>query len=402
MNAGRPPQRGTRPAADALAGLSQLDLLQAELAGPWRLCGFRAPALEQRYNDEMRPRRARQRTIMFAIALVVFATAPFYGPALLHTPAAVTRLFRLVEFAGIVPLSALGLWFNLRWPTRAWVSTYTLLASAAIVVLLIVLRYAGLSHGFVIPFEMLAIAVIVISVLSGLRTWRIFALLGVAATALLGMELYTLGVAPRFWWSVVAAAVTFAFAVAAEIAMDVATRRAWVMGQLAELSGMRDSLTGLPNRAWFERDAERLLAHARREHTPVAVILFDVDHFKPLNDTLGHAAGDDCLRRIGRLLLERYAQRALDLRARVGGEEFALLLCSSDRDGALQTAEQLVRDVRALMIANPGAPGLGIVTVSAGVVHAVPAPDEDIWQLMSRADQRLYEAKRAGRNRWCG
>ncbi|MEQ1438539.1 GGDEF domain-containing protein [Fontimonas sp. SYSU GA230001] len=382
-------------------GLEQLNLLLGELDARWRPCGFADRALERRYNDEARPRRARSRIAMFTLAIAVFGLAPIYGPLLLHTPAEMRQLFRLVELGLIVPMSVVGIVLNWRYPDSRLVSAYTGGVSLGFFGLLIMLRYAGVTAGFAIPFETVAIALIVVTLMSGLRSWMTLGGLLIAAAALLAAEAAYNGIGERFWWSVVATVVTCVFAAFTEISLDQSTRRAWITRQVAELSGMRDGLTGLPNRAWFERDAARVLAQARREQVPVSVILLDVDHFKLLNDSLGHAAGDDCLRRIGALLIERYAQRPLDLRARIGGEEFVVLLYDADLDGARQATEQMVRDVRSLGLPHPGSPLLDVVTISAGLAHGVPAENEDIWRLVARADRALYAAKRGGRNRWC-
>ncbi|MFA5939794.1 MAG: GGDEF domain-containing protein [Sinimarinibacterium sp.] len=382
-------------------GLEQLDLLLRELDARWRLRGFGDAALERRYNEDARPRRARSRITMFLLALGVFGLAPIYGPLLLHTPAEMRRLFHFVELGLIVPMSLLGILLNGRFPRSSLVSAYTGGVSLGFFGLLIMLRYAGITAGFAIPFETVAIAVIVVTLMSGLRSWMTLGGLLIAAIALLAAEGAYQGIGVRFWWSVVATVVTCVFAAITEISLDDSTRRAWITRQVAELSGMRDGLTGLPNRAWFERDATRVLAQARREQVAVSVILIDVDHFKLLNDSSGHAAGDDCLRRIGELLIGRYATRPLDLRARIGGEEFVVLLYGADADGARQATEQLVRDVRGLGMPHPGSPLLDVVTISAGLERGIPQADEDIWPLVARADGALYEAKRGGRNRWC-
>lgn len=396
------PQHCIGMARAPLSGLVHLETLLAVLDRPWHPLGFRLAELERSYNDAARPRRAKTRVIMFGIALVIFGLAPWYGASLLQTPAALIPLYRKMEFLVLLPMSVAGIWFNLRWPLQRWVTTYTVVAAVSCIGLLTLLRHAGMPYGFSIPFETVAIAAIIVAILAGLRTWQTLGILALSAVVLLVTERLAVGGESRFWWSVVAAAVVFAFAVAMEITLDLGSRRAWLTHQIAEMTGMRDVLTGLPNRAWFERDAQKVLQQASREQVPVAVLLFDVDHFKQLNDSCGHAAGDDCLRRIGELLVGRYARRPLDLRARIGGEEFILLLYGADADGARQTAEQLLRDVRMLEIPHPASPVGGIVTVSAGLIHEIPEPGADIWHLVSHADHWLYEAKRGGRNQWRG
>jgi diguanylate cyclase (GGDEF)-like protein len=155
-----------------------------------------------------------------------------------------------------------------------------------------------------------------------------------------------------------------------------------------------DHLTGVANRRAFVEAAELELNRNRRAPRPTALVLVDADHFKRINDRHGHAGGDAVLRHLGQLLSATFRQ--VDVVARVGGEEFAVLLPSSDLDAAVAVAERL----RALVASRPVAyDGAHIAcTISAGVaVCDGDAPGLD--GLMKRADQALYAAKAAGRDR---
>ena len=155
-----------------------------------------------------------------------------------------------------------------------------------------------------------------------------------------------------------------------------------------------DALTGLPNRRAFEEALAREVARARRVRAPLGLVALDVDHFKRVNDTHGHAAGDAVLREVAARIAA--AARAGDLVARIGGEEFAALLGGADLSAAAEAAERIRARVREAPVAV--AAGLALaVTVSAGV--AALEPGEDGAALLARADARLYEAKRAGRDR---
>ncbi|MCL7751611.1 diguanylate cyclase [Guyparkeria hydrothermalis] len=166
--------------------------------------------------------------------------------------------------------------------------------------------------------------------------------------------------------------------------------------QLETLS-RTDGLTDLANRRAFEEVLEREWAVAVRTKMALSMVMLDVDHFKPFNDRYGHPAGDECLRRIARVL-EGPVRRSNDLAARYGGEEFVLILQDSDRDGALTVAEGLQRAVRELAIPNADS-SVGVVTVSVGVATRLP---DDAGQtpadLVRRADEALYLAKREGRD----
>jgi diguanylate cyclase (GGDEF)-like protein len=168
--------------------------------------------------------------------------------------------------------------------------------------------------------------------------------------------------------------------------------------ELAELAraSRRDALTGLPNRRAFDEELARGVARAARDAKPLAVVLLDVDRFKVVNDTHGHAAGDVVLREIAARAAA--AVRGGDFVARIGGEEFALLLHGADLPGALELAER----VRAGVAATPIPAGSGPLAVTASLGCAVLAPGEAPEAVVARADARLYDAKRGGRDRVAG
>ena len=149
-----------------------------------------------------------------------------------------------------------------------------------------------------------------------------------------------------------------------------------------------DALTGTANRRHFDDTLTLEWRRALRNTMPLSLVMVDIDYFKPYNDTYGHQAGDELLRRVAQTLQSRL-HRAGDLVARYGGEEFAILLLGVDAQRAREVAERTRADVEAL----------GDVTISAGVATVVPDRDMSPNDLVSAADAALYEAKRAGRNR---
>jgi diguanylate cyclase (GGDEF)-like protein len=155
-----------------------------------------------------------------------------------------------------------------------------------------------------------------------------------------------------------------------------------------------DPLTGASNRRNFFDLAAHELDVARRYGHPLSVVLFDVDHFKQVNDALGHQAGDETLRSVV-AVAGRHLRQA-DVLARYGGEEFIALLPCTGGEGALVVAERLRQDIAAAEL--PGGHGGLRLTVSCGVAE-LRAGDETVDQLVLRADHALYAAKRAGRNR---
>ena len=154
---------------------------------------------------------------------------------------------------------------------------------------------------------------------------------------------------------------------------------------------LTDSLTGCVNRRSFEMQLERDLRLATRMRQPVSLIMLDIDHFKRVNDTHGHDAGDAALRFLADVLRDEL--RGVDTAARYGGEEFAVILPQANLDGALIVAERL----RA-RLENTDIPGIGCITASFGIA-TFPLHANSRSQLVSAADHALYEAKREGRNR---
>lgn len=167
-----------------------------------------------------------------------------------------------------------------------------------------------------------------------------------------------------------------------------------LLGELLE----RDPLTGLKNRRSFEEHLQRIWLQAQRDGRMVAVIMIDVDDFKRYNDTYGHQAGDATLRRIGEVLRE-FGRRPLDLASRYGGEEFALVMADVTVEHAGKVAEQLRAAVSALGIQHSTARAAGTVTLSVGVAVGKPVLGRTAHGLVGLADEALYDAKHAGRNR---
>lgn len=158
-----------------------------------------------------------------------------------------------------------------------------------------------------------------------------------------------------------------------------------------------DALTGLSNRRYLDECLAGEVARLVRSGGSLGLILVDVDFFKRYNDTLGHAAGDDCLRKVAGAL-SGAIQRPADVVARFGGEEFALLLPATTSAGALHVGERVRAAVAALGLPHPHSEP-GHVTISVGVACITPDPAPTVRVLVESADAALYRAKGAGRNR---
>ena len=161
---------------------------------------------------------------------------------------------------------------------------------------------------------------------------------------------------------------------------------------LSETRALTDGLTGLPNRRAIEDTLKRMAAYADRAASPLGVVLFDLDHFKQINDLYGHEKGDEVLAAVGVVLAA--SCRASDFGGRFGGEEFVVLLPDTDREGAAEIAERVRVAVSALEIAGVSRP----ITASFGVA-SIPEDASEPTLLLRGADRALYLAKSRGRNR---
>lgn len=167
--------------------------------------------------------------------------------------------------------------------------------------------------------------------------------------------------------------------------------------QLESLS-RTDPLTGLANRRQFDEMKEIEFRRALRTGHPLTLLVCDIDCFKPYNDTYGHASGDQCLRTVA-TALRTCSARAGDLVARIGGEEFAVLLPVTDASQGELMAKQLLRAVAELGIAHRNSDAAPVVTISIGLAQFDPSQVDKFDTLFNQADKALYRAKSTGRNR---
>lgn len=167
-----------------------------------------------------------------------------------------------------------------------------------------------------------------------------------------------------------------------------------------EVLSYRDSLTGVANRRMFDTVYPVEWNNAREAGEPLSLIVIDIDYFKQFNDHYGHVQGDDCLRRVAQAL-DAGATHPRDLCARLGGEEFVLLLPATDEQAARSVAERCRKLLRQKEIPHARS-GIGrAVTISMGIGTIVPGAHDDPGVFLDRIDRRLYQAKSAGRDRIC-
>lgn len=160
---------------------------------------------------------------------------------------------------------------------------------------------------------------------------------------------------------------------------------------------LTDELTQIGNRRYFENEYEREYQHAYRDQTHLCVMVIDIDHFKKLNDTYGHKAGDECLKAVAAALRDTI-QRSTDVLARYGGEEFVAILSKETFDGAQQVATQLGNAIRGIAVNFDK--HIIKMTISIGVALEVPSPTMTKQALFQKADDLLYKAKQNGRDQF--
>jgi diguanylate cyclase (GGDEF)-like protein len=184
-----------------------------------------------------------------------------------------------------------------------------------------------------------------------------------------------------------------------ELGRQVAERTLQLEEANAKLQSLSelDALTGIANRRRFEETLSREWRRAVRDGLPLSLVMIDIDYFKDFNDEHGHQVGDQCLRRVAHEIRGALT-RPGDLLARYGGEEFAAILPSTPLRGAEAVAEALRARVETMATRHPTAPR-GVVTISLGVATAIPGTAASAEALVAEADEALYRAKRAGRNR---
>lgn len=252
----------------------------------------------------------------------------------------------------------------------------------------------GNFHAFVIVVS----GLLAVLLLLGFLFWQV-AVVGSGIAGLYLIFLSKMGVTPAvlgFQAATLAAMVLLALVFS--YSLEKSLRTTFLHMRILERLGHFDSMTGLRNRRAFDETLEAVWKQAIRDDKPLGLLLVDVDHFKKYNDRYGHQAGDRCLRQVAGTLA-KLESRPLDIAARVGGEEFALLCYGSSGDHVTALAERIVTAVRSLKIPHSASGVAPHITVSVGAVLVQPTLGRSTKSLVQFADQALYEAKHTGRDR---
>jgi diguanylate cyclase (GGDEF)-like protein len=167
-----------------------------------------------------------------------------------------------------------------------------------------------------------------------------------------------------------------------------------------EKLGFTDPLTDIANRRCFDERINMEWRRAIREKKPISFLMMDIDQFKNYNDTYGHPQGDELLKMVAKIFTIK-TKRPADLPARLGGEEFGILLPDTDYEAAFLIAESVRADVASLRLPTADAREMTTITISIGVATALPVKNDMAKDFISQADENLYAAKATGRNRVC-
>jgi diguanylate cyclase (GGDEF)-like protein len=180
--------------------------------------------------------------------------------------------------------------------------------------------------------------------------------------------------------------------------LEMESRTHFLERRLLAETAARDGLTGIHNRRRFDEQLQNSWLQAQREQVALALLMVDIDYFKAFNDRHGHQAGDECLKAVA-VALSRAARRPLDLVARFGGEEFAIILYNPTPNYLQEISTRIHAHVAALGIPHADSSVAPSVTVSVGVAYVAPSDDRSYQGFLQLADEALYQAKSEGRNR---
>lgn len=376
--------------------LDRAAVLQTQLDSGFRSLRFE-PSLEPAYREEQFQDGLRyQRINLVLLILLVLAIVQVDRIVMPAFHAAVSTYTRLGLMLPVL-IAALGLTFHPRASTL-YPRVMAVLMSVAIAGIAWLGLFA-ISQGESRIFVRLIIATIAVYFVMGLRfrlalavnLWTItfFTVAAFAVWAIQGVEL-TQVLAMLLMTSMICATGAYN--------LEHARRTAWLEGQLLAELALRDGLTGIANRRRLDEHLQQVWLQGVREQKPVALLFSDIDAFKAFNDHYGHQAGDESLKAVAKVHA-RFARRPLDMAARFGGEEFAIVLYDMHCDDALGLADDIIREVQALDIVHGQSDTAPVLTISIGIACVVPDSSGRPADLLQLADRALYQAKHGGRNR---
>ncbi|MES0872644.1 GGDEF domain-containing protein [Sinimarinibacterium thermocellulolyticum] len=355
---------------------------------------LRLPAeVEPHYREQWRITANHMRVLLAVLPALVFGFLLLLPASVLDMPEAVVELLRLLSLCVIIPTALCAAVVTWLLPQHA--VSGAVIAAGGLVLLLAfeILRAKSAAFGYTVDHGLALAIPVALAVLGGFRFDRVLMIhAGYLAIVVGGIELGWTPPLTTIAW--VAEGGLLLVSAMAALWMETTQRRSWAARRLLTLQVHQDTLTSLRNRRAFELHFELAAAQARRDGCSMLFALADLDHFKLVNDRYGHAYGDGALSEVG-VVLGQFGRRPLDLVARLGGEEFAILLYDCDPAAAETRLQALVDQVRGLGIDNHDAP-LRKLTISAGGV--ISDGRHSLSLLYRSADAQLYKVKRGGRN----
>ncbi len=359
-----------------------------------------SPRLEREFEHFVRYSSRRNRLILVVSTALMFLTVPLWGELLLGTAAAET-------LGPIAPqIAAMGLffcaiaWLQYQHWDRVFVEWLLLAAFVAEAMFIEYLRFESERVGLWIDPSTSLVVPLTVVLLGRFRVRHMLLFVaGTVVAMLYAAHRWPITLATRSESTWLIQAVSMSGVVVAAISSKIDSRRQWASAWLLQMMAFRDSLTGLPNRRALENHHDlNLRPDPTRTGRTVLLALIDLDHFKKINDRYGHDYGDGVLAEFA-MTLNRYALNTPDIAARIGGEEFCLLIPNFNPSASEVLLRDIVSTTEALAIENETAP-LRHLTCSVGAV--VADANTPLSMLLKQADECLYEAKAGGRNtyRW--
>lgn len=354
-------------------------------------------SLEREFQAHVRQSARAARIGLALMPLLAFALGPIWQTYFIHPPEAMQPLLLMIQLV-IMPVTfTIVAWAQVRYIQSSFAEWLLLAGFLILIACVEAIRYRGAGLGMAVePYLATTIPVAVIT-LARLRLSRSICLLLAYFFILSGahyLERDALEFRNRQEWILEILLLSIALLSSAWSALT--ARRQWAAKLLLELMAYRDPLTGLPNRRAFEEHYEvASRAIYRGNKRKLFFALLDLDYFKRVNDSYGHAYGDGVLVEFG-VVLAQFARRPMDMAARLGGEEFALILFDCDFHDGRRRLNELLQSIRDLQIEHRGNPS-AVVTCSAGGVAV--GPEHPLSEAYHAADQHLYSAKNAGRDR---
>ena len=362
--------------------------------------GFRwlrfEPAIEREFRAAhlLALRRQLRRNLLLAMVLIaVFALLDRW---LLGT---VTHsVSDMLRFAVILPLIGVTLGVTYAEAYSRWYPSIVRICAPICGMCVVVIIAPELQSGTQLIFATLVITTMYMYFLVGMLFYAALISNLIVLAVYIGMMLVSDMPAREAAYSIMLLALTNVVGAVVCYHLETANRVGYLEARLLGDMAARDGLTRIYNRRMFDERIEELWSQAVREGETLALLLLDIDCFKPFNDCYGHQAGDETLRAVA-VAFSHFARRPLDFTARYGGEEFALVLYGVDHEFVSEVAERARAAIEGLAMAHERSTVAPVLTASIGAACVRPIESRSHAGLIQLADEALYAAKREGRNR---